>query len=308
MGHGSHKPAISVIVTVFNAEKTLERCLDSIISQSFDDFEAICINDGSTDDSLSILERYAKKDPRFHIISQDNKGVAIARQVALDAAEGSFSIHVDSDDWIEPDMFEGMLTTALQEGTDMVICDFIKEWPDRKEVFPQKPKELKADVVLGQMFFELHGSLCNKLIRNEIIRNYGIRFQEGLNCCEDQLFVMRLLACGIKISYTNKPYYHYMIIGGETSITQNWFQTPVSQKILFIANVKNLISTEEQLFFFKEYIARIAYDYTCCTKEYCSNYRSCFMDYWSLIKDSSLPSYKKCIIRLALVGIRIPRS
>lgn len=303
----SDNPAISVIITVFNSEKTLQRCLISIASQSFQDFEVICINDGSCDGSLSILENYARKDNRFRVISQPNKGVAMARQAALDASKGTFSIHVDSDDWIEPDMLEGMINVAQSEDADLVICDFLKEWPDKKEIISQKPRELDSAIILGQMFSELHGSLCNKLIRNATILHLGIKFEEGLNSCEDQLFVMRLLSSPIKVSYINKPYYHYIINTGQQSITQNWFRTPVSQRLLFIKNAEKLVNTDYQIDCFKEYVARIAYDATRSDKEFCPSFRQAFFDYWPQIKRASIPLYRKVIIWLALIGIRIPR-
>lgn len=303
----SNKPVISVIVTVFNAEKTLERCIGSILTQTFTGFEVICINDGSTDDSAKILSKFADYDPRIKVLTQHNKGVAAARQLGLENCKGDYSIHVDSDDWIEPDMLEVMKTVALREEADLVICDFLKEWPDKKQIISQEPRELDPSIILGQMFCELHGSLCNKLIRNNTILHSGIKFEEGLNSCEDQLFVMRLLSFPIKVSYIKKPFYHYIISTGQKSITQNWFRTPVSQRLLFISNAEKLIKTDYQRDCFKEFVARIAYDATYCDKEFCPDYRQAFYDYWQQIKRASIPLHRKVIIWLALIGIRIPR-
>ncbi len=304
----SEIPTVSVIVTIYNAGKTITRCLESILNQTFTDFEVICVNDGSTDNSSDLLKHFADNDPRIKVFNQNNQGVASARQLGLNNCIGDYSIHVDSDDWIETDMLQGMLYMAQHENSDMVICDLLKEWPDRKEVISQKPRELDPAVILGQMFGELHGSLCNKLIRNSSIHQNAVAFENGLNSCEDQLFVMRLLAANIRVSYINKPYYHYIINPDQQSITQNWFRTPVSQRLLFIKNAEELVKTDEQLDSFKEYVARIAYDATICDKEFCPDFRQSFGKFWPLIKSSSIPLYRKIIIWLALSGIRIPRN
>ena len=96
----SHIPAVSVIVPVYNGEKTLEKCLESLRIQSFRDFEVIMIDDGSTDRSGSICGRYAAEDARFIVFHQQNSGVASARQLGTDKASGKYSIHADADDWI----------------------------------------------------------------------------------------------------------------------------------------------------------------------------------------------------------------
>lgn len=102
-------PKFSIIIPVFNVEVYLNQCLDSIVNQSFSDFEVICINDGSTDNSLDILNNYAKKDNRFKVFTQENQGQGTARNKALDLAQGQYVLFIDPDDWIESDMFKNLL-------------------------------------------------------------------------------------------------------------------------------------------------------------------------------------------------------
>ncbi len=103
-----NKPKVSIIVPVYNVENYLDRCLDSLINQSFDDIEIICINDGSTDNSLSILKDYEKKDARVKIINKDNSGVSDCRNNGINVANGEYIVFVDSDDWIDVNMIETM--------------------------------------------------------------------------------------------------------------------------------------------------------------------------------------------------------
>ena len=125
-------PKISFIIPVYNVEEYLGQCLDSVLAQSYEDFEAICIDDGSTDSSLNILKKYEKKDKRIKIISQKNQGVSVARNAGLDAARGEYISFVDSDDAIDAEFIKTMLT-ALEENPQ---ADFA--WVD-----VQKGSELK---------------------------------------------------------------------------------------------------------------------------------------------------------------------
>ena len=117
---------ISIIVPVYNAEKTLERCLNCIQNQIFQDFEAILVNDGSTDRSLEICETYCAKDPRFILINQNNSGPSVARNNAIDAASGEYLAFIDSDDYAEPNFLEAFFTAAKSTDADLTICNYYK--------------------------------------------------------------------------------------------------------------------------------------------------------------------------------------
>ncbi len=126
------RPAVSVCVPVYNVEKTLARCLDSILAQTLKNIEIICVNDGSTDDSSNILDKYEKEDHRIKVIHKDNKGLPSARNAALDVACGEFVGFVDSDDYIKPQMFQQMYSNAKRKNAEVVICG--------AEIFPEEPK------------------------------------------------------------------------------------------------------------------------------------------------------------------------
>ena len=117
-------PKISVIVPVYKAEKYIRRCVDSILAQTFTDFELLLVDDGSPDNSGAICDEYAARDSRVKVFHKENGGVSSARQMGLDNSLGEYVIHADPDDWVEPDMLQELYSEAQQSGADMVICDF----------------------------------------------------------------------------------------------------------------------------------------------------------------------------------------
>lgn len=127
------EPKISIIVPVHQAEKFIRRCLDSIVNQTFSDWECILVDDGSIDLSGAVCDEYAEKDSRLRVIHQANRGVSVARQVALDASRGEYIAFADSDDWVEPKWLEKLYRKITGEGVDMVICDFERILADRTE-------------------------------------------------------------------------------------------------------------------------------------------------------------------------------
>ena len=118
---------ISIVIPVYNAEKTLIRCLDSIQQQTYKDFEAILINDGSSDSSAEICQRYCEADKRFKLINQENSGPSKARNQGIDAAISKYLAFVDSDDYIEPNMLEEFFTAAEASSADLTVCGYFTE-------------------------------------------------------------------------------------------------------------------------------------------------------------------------------------
>ena len=117
-------PKVSVIVPIYKAEKYINRCIDSILAQTFTDWELLLIDDGSPDRSGEICDEYAENDPRIRVFHKANGGVSSARQMGQEEAVGEYTIHVDPDDWVEPTMLEELYAKAEADDADMVICDF----------------------------------------------------------------------------------------------------------------------------------------------------------------------------------------
>lgn len=232
-------PKISIIIPVYNAEKYLHRCLNSILSQTFTDFEVLLINDGSPDNSGKICDEYALNDSRIKVFHKENGGVSRARQVGTDYANGEYIIHVDPDDWIEPSMLQDLYNKAFDDNVDMVICDFYKESNKNIILLCQKPSGYEKQILLNDILSKrLHGSCCNKLVK-KIFYNH-VSFPSNLNCHEDAFVIMHIISNGAKVSYLNKAYYHYCIDINPTSITHGAKIKLYYQTVDFLNRIKNI--------------------------------------------------------------------
>lgn len=211
---------ISVIVAVYNAEAYLHRCVDSLLAQTFRDFEILLINDGSLDKSGEICDAYALKDSRVHVFHKENEGVSAARQLGIEQACGIYSIHADSDDWVEPLMLEGLYNKAIKEDADLVICDYLVETARGTKYKKCEPTSFDHKQVLKELFQQLHGSCCNKLIKLACYKKYNVSFPKNLNHGEDAITWILLLQHPLKITYLAQAYYHYdqSNLGSLTSI------------------------------------------------------------------------------------------
>ena len=261
-------PKISIIVPVYKAEAYLRRCVDSLLAQTFKDFEILLVDDGSPDRSGEICDEYARKDSRVRVFHKENGGVSSARQCGLDNACGEYTIHADPDDWVEPDMLEALYQKAKSEDADMVICDFYIEQNERQIYSKQQPSALDHETVLRELFQQLHGSCWNKLVRRACYTQLDVHFPNGINLWEDQFVNFCLLMNDIKISYLNKAYYHYDLYSNSSSIVRTQCKRNVQEQMKFISYfeprlrklgnfedeiIKLKISTVERAFVSHEY-------------------------------------------------------
>ena len=206
----NESPYISVIVPVYKAESYLHRCVDSLLAQTFQEYEILLINDGSPDGSGEICNAYARQDKRVRVFHKENGGVSSARQYGMEHALGEYIIHADPDDWVEPTMLTELYAKAKETDVDMVICDFfVDEKENESRIVIQKPSSLDAETVCRELFQHLHGSCWNKLLRKECCEYFGIRFPLGLSYCEDLYVNARLLSKKIRVAYLAKAFYHY---------------------------------------------------------------------------------------------------
>jgi len=219
---------VSIIVAVYNSEKTLHRCLDSLRNQTLRSIEVILVDDGSTDKSAQICDEYVSLDSRFCVIHKSNGGVSSARQCGISCAKGEYTIHVDPDDWVDVTMLEELYNFACREGVDMVICDYYYNDDKGQVICRQCPSELNHLTVLTELFKHLHGSCWNKLIRSSCYKKWDISFPKDVDCCEDLIFNVRILLNPIKIGYLPKAFYHYVHTLKSESLTQIYLQSKKS--------------------------------------------------------------------------------
>lgn len=251
------EPKVSIIVPVYKAEKSLARCVDSILNQEFRDFELILMDDGSKDRSGEICDGYARADARVVVVHKENTGVSDTRNQAIARARGTFLQFVDSDDWLTADATKLMVRAAEETGCDMVIADFYRvvgEMVSRKG-------DIDADQVIGREAFVgfmmenpadyYYGVLWNKLYRRSLVEAHGIRMDAKLSWCEDFLFNLEYVRYATTFYALRTPVYYYVKTKGSL----------VNQKISFARTVEmKLAMFECYNDFFKHVLDEDAYE------------------------------------------------
>lgn len=247
----NNTPKISIIVPVYKAEKYLNRCVDSILAQTFTDWELLLIDDGSPDRSGEICDEYASKDNRIRVFHKENGGVSSARQAGLDIASGEYIIHADPDDWAEPKMLEDLYNKAIETNADMVYCDFYQDYKNGRSVYiDQRLDEpiRSQSMIIGLLEGNIHGSLWNKLIRRTKIISSHLSFPFNVIRWEDLWFnAMLLSVCGgLKIVHKNKAYYHYDQSVNSNSLVRVIRKEAVESQIKFCKHISYILSNQKQ--------------------------------------------------------------
>ena len=234
-------PMVTIIVPVYNAEKTLRRCIDSVLDQEFSDFELLLVNDGSKDSSGSICREYAQKDSRIRLLDKPNTGVSDSRNQAISLAKGTYLQFLDSDDWITPNATKLFVETAEKYHCDMVISDFYRVSGER--VSPKG--DIDEDCVLTLEEFASHmienpadfyyGVLWNKLYRRDIIENHQLRMDTEISWCEDFMFNLEYMRyCNVFFALKVPVYYYVKTKGSLASQGGNistFLQKRITRKI-----------------------------------------------------------------------------
>lgn len=213
-------PKISIIVPVYKAEKFLEKCVESILAQSYRNLELLLIDDGSPDHCPAMCDQFAARDPRVRVIHKENGGVSSARNAGLDAATGEYIAFVDSDDYIDPDMYTSMLEKVQEYHCDVVLCDCLKEFPDHSELYTHPIREgfydreqLETEYfphLLMMENIEYPATISNCLLLFRRALSESVRYLTGVRYSEDLLFGAQLMYRANSFYYLKKQAsYHY---------------------------------------------------------------------------------------------------
>lgn len=213
------KPLISVIVPVYNAQERLALSIESVLKQTYDQFELILINDGSNDDSPKICDDYAKRDPRVVVIHQENKRVSAARNRGLAAARGDYITFVDADDTIEREAFQKSMEIFKEEAVDVVITGMVFDYYQDGELRKSERRSIDRQICfemkkIQPYFFDLANqnylaSTCNKIIRSQVISENKLLFEVDMSILEDFKFVLDVLEKSQSLCAIPQAYYHY---------------------------------------------------------------------------------------------------
>lgn len=213
------EPKVSVIIPVYNAEKYLRQCLDSVINQSLREIEIICVDDGSIDGSTDILLEYAAKDERIRVIAQKNGGPGKARNYALTVAAGEYIIFLDADDWFEWNMLSAMIDTAIRNEADITICKAERfddltgkvldsAWMLKEQYLPGEA--FAPEEIAGHLFQFTYGQVWDKLYSARFLKKTGITFPD-LRCAEDTAFAYKTLLAAGRIAILPEVKVHYRV-------------------------------------------------------------------------------------------------
>lgn len=220
------KPKVSVIVPVYNTEKYIRKCVDSIINQTLKDIEIILVDDGSTDNSPEILDEYIARDSRATVIHKENGGQGSARNIGLDIAKGEYIGFVDSDDWVDLDMYEKLYTNAKLTEADMVVCNrnvfnedgLLKTSIDVGQDSFINVNENIANFTIQKLLYPYTVSTCNRIYSNEIVKKLKLRFKSVQEVgSEDALFNYCFLLDADIVTSINNTYHNQLAREGSTT-------------------------------------------------------------------------------------------
>lgn len=228
---------VSIIVPIYNVEKYLKTCLDSIVSQTYENLEIILVDDGSPDKCPQICDEYAAKDQRVTVIHQKNGGISKAREAGIHAATGDYLMTVDGDDWLDPVTVEACVEATKEQNPDCVIFSYVREYPEHSTVshildqstsfFGRKAEEHICRRLFGLIGDELRhperleslGSCCMKLYRHDVARKGRYFDTTEVGSSEDTLFNIYALFKCKNVIYIDEPFYHYRKMGNSITST-----------------------------------------------------------------------------------------
>ena len=220
---------VSIIVPIYNIEGYIRECVGSILAQTYPDFELILVDDGSPDNCGRICDEYAEKDVRIKVIHKENGGLTSARNAGLSVAKGDWIMHVDGDDWIEPDMIESLIEAAQITGSDMVFGDFMKYGPSAGyNKLPTWSSDKKKSMTnyIAYVMTTIWGSIAKR----SLYADHSLKSPDGISYCEDFHLIVRLCHFANKIVNVHRPFYHYRYrptsimsnMNGKTEADEQW--------------------------------------------------------------------------------------
>jgi len=207
-------PLVSIIIPVYNAQDYLGACIDSLLVQSYSNFEILLVNDGSTDSTLKLMQEYAVKDSRVKVFNKANAGVSSARNLGITQCQGDYTIFIDSDDVIHYEYIELLLKKAVSENSDITICDYYVTEGGSENVISYSGSEDITCYISEILNHNVWGVLWNKMFKSSLYKSNGIFFPDGINMWEDIYFCINTLVVAKKISFVERPLYYYTIRKG----------------------------------------------------------------------------------------------
>lgn len=304
------RPCVSIIITLYNAEKWLSRCIDCALNQTLTDVEILLIDDGSTDLSASICDSYSEKDSRIIVFHKQNEGVSIARQFGLDHARGEYFIFLDADDFIKPSIYETMYRAAKEQFADLVVCDWISVEGNIEYSEGLRVKKWDAYHLLYALLRDQPTYQTVFLFKREFIKRHSIAFPSGkVLYGEDTLMVIDYLLSGLHdpkgftVVHVPKHLYYYDRTINPSSLMKKTRQDMNRTRIQLWSSIKGKISEQSLL---KPLYDRIVYYlFSALWNEYDDMITYC-KEYSSMLSD--IKQYASCSIKKRIVCQSLKRG
>lgn len=285
-------PKISIIVPVYNAERYLHQCIDSILVQTHTDFELLLINDGSTDNSGSICNEYSQKDSRINVFHKENGGVSSARNFGITKSEGEYICFIDSDDWIESTFIEKLLLPLITQNADVIFCDYYKEYYN-------KTREVKSSSDFYNM--KVLGMVWGKIYKKK-----SLFFDEDLKLSEDVHYNFRYAKDTLGLLKVDLTLYHYRIL--DSSAVRTYSKDTVSKYNSSIMKIKLIVDKKREIDALDDFIC-IVYLVICMNYIMTHNNNTNFLKKIQLIKQlSELKLYKAALAKRGFKNFEITRK
>lgn len=301
-------PTISVIVSAYNLDKYLAECLDSLCAQTLQDFECIIVNDGSTDKTRTIAQRYVKQDKRFHLINKEHGGVSTARNAGFDALKGEYVVFLDGDDFFDPKLLDVLYKKIRKNKGDIAVCNYTSYYHSMKKYGPPRIdfRQLKHKVFTYQDEPDAIFDVCtlmfwNKIFRVEFLKQHAFRNDETLHRAQDIEFVGRALVAAANISYTDDSLVFYRTDTGASNVSR-LHQHPYDV-IRALEKLKKYLDKQHVYKVVKKSFAKIASDHVLANLYFTETYeihrdiyakaKQFMLDQKVIVKDSSYTSGEK---------------
>ena len=300
-----NNPLISVIIPVYNVDKFLKRCLNSVLNQTLTDIEVICIDDCSHDKSFDILKEYSGMDNRVKCYKNEvNIGQGLTRNRGIDLACGEYIAFVDSDDWIEPDMYEELYARTEIQKYDLICCNLVYDLPDGTSEYPKMPalEFISRDFLIEESIaptikYFSPNSPCDKIYKQEYIEKLDLRFQsERVFMYEDKFFNLEILVSNPSFCFVPKVFYHYVVRYGSTmtsyrkDFVKRYFV--MNEKIQTLFSLNN-ISSDELEKRFKQSLFEITFSFSLNALVYNKSSKGKLSEFRSLINNKRVSSNAK---------------
>ena len=226
---------ITIVIPCYNCEKTVGKCIDSVVKQTYRNLQIIAINDGSTDNTLEVLKARADNDDRITVINQSNSGVSATRNLGIEEAKGEYISFIDADDYVEKEFIEKLFTEIIGNDAELSLCQYSTGIINQNQALLANQINSKGKLIYEMMLprLDIAAFVWNRLFRIDVLKKYGIRYNETVYACEDTLFNYQYMKRITRFAVCREHLYHYVINENSAMFGNDFNQKKLTANIAF---------------------------------------------------------------------------